>query len=155
MATFSFKSSGKTAAITAETATISQVRSPVGIKTPLQMSDKSIFAMHYDLADQVHDNLKNLILTNWGERVGLYYFGANLRELTTEFSDLDAFDEAAINRIRTAVKTWMPFVTLKNFVSDVDKVNNLSTGIIRITITYSVQQLDVQDRALQVALYVI
>ncbi len=154
MATFNFKSSGKSS--TSVTGAVpTTFEQPVGFKTPLQLSEKSIFAMHYNVADQVHDNLKNLLLTNWGERVGFYYFGANLRELTTEISNIDTFDELAIQRIRNAVSTWMPFVNLKNFSSQADTVNNNETGIVRITVTYSVPQLNIENRALQISLFVI
>ena len=111
--------------------------------------------MHYNVADQVHDNLRNLLLTNWGERLGFYEFGANLRELTTEITTVDAFDEAAIARIRDAVTKWMPFVNLKDFVSEIDSQNNEHTGIIRITITYNIPQLGIENKALKLTLFAI
>jgi phage baseplate assembly protein W len=154
MATFSFKSSGKTSSI-ATGVVPSTFELAIGFKTPLQLGEKTIFAMNYNIADQVHDNLRNLLLTNWGERLGFYYFGANLRELTTEISNVETFEELAIERIREAVSTWMPFVNLKNFSSKIDKTNNNDTGIIRIMITYSVPQLLVENRALQISLFVI
>lgn len=153
MGSYNFKSVGKKSSTPSTTPTVTPL--PIGIKTPLQLSDNNIFAMHYNLSDQVHDNLRNLLLTNWGERLGFYYFGANLRELTSEISNIDAFDSAAIDRIRNAVSTWMPFVVLKDFTSTVDNSNNLNTGIVKITVTYSVSQLNVENRALQISLYVI
>lgn len=154
MGVYSFKSSGKTASqIIDEIPSITPL--PIGISTPLRLSDNNLFAMHYNLEDQIHDNLRNLLLTNWGERVGFYYFGANLRELTTESSNLDAFDEVAIERIRTAVSTWMPFVTLNDFISEIDNRNNKNTGIVKIKITYNVPQLNIENKALQISLYVI
>ena len=154
MGSYSFKSSGKTAGqVLSEIPDFTPL--PIGIKTPLALDDKNLFAMHYSVADQVHDNLRNLLLTNWGERVGFYYFGANLRELTTDFSSIDAFDEAAIERIRKAVNMWMPFVSLNDFVSQVDNQTNKNTGIIRIKITYNISQLEIENKALQISLYVI
>lgn len=153
MGRYNFKSVGKKASTPSTTPEVTQL--PIGIKTPLQLGAENIFEMHYSLVDQIHDNLRNLLLTNWGERLGFYFFGANLRELTSEITNIDAFDEAAIGRIRTAVSTWMPFVILKDFTSAVDNSNNLNTGVIRITITYSVAQLNIENRALQISLYVI
>ena len=154
MASFNFKSSGKSSTASINSA-ISTISSPIGVKTPLQLGDKDIFAMHYNLADQVHDNLRNLLLTNWGERLGFYYFGANLRELTTEISNIDTFDELAIQRIKDACSSWMPFVNLKNFVSKIDDSSDNKTGVIKITITYSIPQLFIENRALQISLFVI
>jgi phage baseplate assembly protein W len=154
MGTYSFKSSGKSA----EQLNIELPKRtilPIGIRTPLRLDDKNLFAMHYNVADQIHDNLRNLLLTNWGERIGFYDFGANLQELTTELSNIDAFDEEAINRIKNSVSKWMPFVSLNNFVSEVDNERNKNAGIIKIAITYSVPELGVENKALQISLYVI
>ncbi len=83
MGSFNFKSSGQTQEQKLiETLTVS--KTPIGIKTPLQISDgenTEILVTYDNLADTVNDNLRNLLLTNWGERVGLYDFGANLRPL--------------------------------------------------------------------------
>jgi len=153
MGSYNFKSVGKKAS----TPSIDVETTPtaIGIKTPLQLSEANIFAMHYNLPDQIHDNLRNLLLTNWGERLGAYNFGANLRELTSEVSNLDDFDEIAIDRIKSAVSTWMPFVVLKEFTSSIDNSNNLNTGITKITVTYNIPQLGIENKALQVSLYVI
>jgi phage baseplate assembly protein W len=154
MSVYNFKSSGKTAVKSKEEITVF-TRNPVGIKTPLRLNDNNLFAMHYDNADQVHDNLRNLLLTNWGERLGFYYFGANLRDLTSELSSLDAFDSEAIQRIKDSVSTWMPFVSLKDFSSRFDREENENVGILKIAITYNVPQLKIENRALQISLHVI
>ena len=111
--------------------------------------------MSYNLADQVHDNLRNLLQTNWGERLGFYDFGANLRPLTTEFVSQDDFDSQAIERIAAAVGRWMPYVSLDEFLSDIDRTENKNTAVIRITITYSISALNVLKKSLQVTLYAI
>jgi len=154
MGTYSFTSSGKTnTQISKEIVKATPL--PIGIKTPLQLDDKNLFVMHYKIEDQVHDNLKNLLLTNWGERVGFYYFGANLKELTTEISSNEEFDNEVISRIRNAVTTWMPFITLNDFISNIDDENNKNLGIVKIMITYNVPQLNIENKALQISLYVI
>lgn len=154
MGTYNFKSSGKSVEqLNIELPTRTSL--PIGIRTPLRLDDKNLFAMTYLVSEQVHDNLRNLLLTNWGERLGFYNFGANLRELTSELSNIDAFDEEAISRIRSAVTKWMPFVILKDFVSEIDNERNKNTGIVKISITYSVPQLGVENKALQISLYVI
>lgn len=155
MATYSFKSVGQTQSDREDTS-LAQTALPIGIKTPLRLgTNEGLLAMNYTMADQVHDNLRNLILTNWGERLGIYAFGANLRELTTEFVSSEDFDTRAIQRIRDAVSKWMPYVNLQFFSSDVDRINNKNTAIINITITYDVPTLGVKDKKLQVVLYVI
>ena len=155
MAAYSFKSVGKTREQIAEE-TLEVSRIPFGIKTPLALgTSEGIFAMNYSLADQFADNLKNLLLTNWGERLGLYQFGANLKPLTTEFVSQDDFDSEAIVRIKDAVEKWMPFVDLEDFSSEVDRLENKNTGIIKISITYNVPLINVSRKGLQIVLYVV
>ena len=155
MGSYSFKSSGKTT----EKNLIERIEStrlPVGIKTPLELSSgdsPEIFVMRYSLIDTVKDNLRNLLLTNWGERLGFYKFGANLRPLLTDYVSQDDFDSAAIQRIGSAVSAWMPYVSLDNFLSTVDKTAQVR-GIVKITIaiSYTVPDLDSNTRSLELTL---
>ena len=155
MGTFNFKSSGKTQEqklVEAVTKTVV----PIGIKTPLRLGEQEgIFAMHNSLEDQVHDNLRNLLQTNFGEHLGIYDFGANLRPLAAEFATGDDFDAQAVQRISSAVARWMPYVSLEDFLSETDRTENQNTGVIKITITYTVPALKTAKKALQVVLYVI
>lgn len=129
----------------------------IGIKTPLQLGNGEIFSMNTNMSDQMADNFRNLLLTNFGERLGLYDFGANLRELLTEYNNKNDFDQEAINRITIAVNKWMPFITLTNFESSVNESKNHSLGLASITITvnYIIQQISSQERQIKVNLFVI
>jgi len=153
MGSYSFKSSGKTQ----EQQLVEQLSSsptPIGIKTPLRLGTaEGIFGMHYNLPDQVHDNLRNLLLTNWGEHIGIYDFGANLRPLMSDFTTQDDFDSQAVERINKAVSRWMPFVSLEDFSSNVDRTENKNTAVVKITVTYTIPALNTGKRALQVSLY--
>jgi phage baseplate assembly protein W len=130
---------------------------PIGIKTPVEPdpSENGIFLMNTDIKAQVADNLRNLILTNWGERLGNYFLGANLRPLLVDFSSKDDFDQEAMVRINTAISRWMPFVTPVAFESVVDNVNNVYTGIVKLTLIYSVTSLGINNAKLEVTLFVI
>lgn len=155
--TINFKSVGLTGQ--QQLSSLSQVPSivPVGIKTPLRLGSKyGILDMHLNMTDTAADNLRNLILTNWGERLGQYFLGANLRPLTTEYSSQDDFDSEAVIRIKTAVGMWMPYVQLIDYVSSFETFNvSSSTGVINIKITYSIPMLAALDKKLSVNLYVI
>lgn len=153
MSVYKFKSSGRTASLN-QIEALQVTTLPVGIKTPLSIGDRDLFAMHYNNEDQLHDNLRNLILTNWGERLGIYEFGANLKELTSEFTDIDSFDEQAITRIKNTVSRWMPFISLRNFASSINREENRSVGILKILITYDIPRLGIQNKSLQISMYV-
>lgn len=156
MGTISFRSVGTTRSTRKDNA-LNVTATPIGIKTPLiPGGDEGIFAMNYVLADQVHDNLRNLLMTNFGERLGLYDFGANLRPLLSEYVSQEDFDASAVERISGAVSRWMPYISLENFLSEINRNGN-STGlaVIRLTITYNIPTLNVLRRALEVTLYVL
>jgi len=105
---------------------------PIGIGFPLVVGSPN---HNYTTTAQVHDNLRNLILTMKGERIMQPTFGSDIYLLLFEnIYDQQLTDSATI-AIKSAVATWMPFVTINNVdvTSDVD--NNKTT----IQILYSVQ----------------
>lgn len=129
---------------------------PIGFKTPLETDDgSSVFKMHYNLADQITDNLRNLILTNHGERLAFYDFGANIRPLLTDFSNKDSFDSEAMTRIKKAVSKFMPFVELIGYESKIDRLENVYTGLIKILIIYKSQLANIGETGLEVTLFIV
>jgi phage baseplate assembly protein W len=92
-------------------------------------------------------------MTNHGERLGLYDFGANLRELSFE-SGQDDFDSQAVIRIKTTVNKYMPFVNLSTFESKPtpNKAGNIDR--VDIKITYNVPRLGVRQRELIATIFV-
>lgn len=153
MGSYSFKAAGKTQTQrTSEQVNASSI--PIGVKTPLELgSSDGILLMHHALSDQVHDNLRNLLLTNFGERLGLYNFGANLRPLTSEWSSLDEFDSQAMERISSAIQRWMSYISLENYISRLDTTETKGT-IVRVVITYNIPTLNVTGKSLEIALKV-
>lgn len=129
---------------------------PFGFKTPLEFDYRgdSIFKMHYNLADQISDNLRNLILTNNGERLAFYNFGANLRPLLTEFANKEAFDAEVMKRIKKTTSIYMPYVELIGYESKADRIENDSTGIIKILIAYAAPDAGLKESLLEVGLFV-
>lgn len=154
MGAFSFKSSGTTQAdAVANALVVSPV--PIGIRTPVALGDDDLLVMTTDLTTQLTDNLRNLVLTNWGERLGFYDFGANLRPLMTELVALEDFDTQAISRIRSAVQRWMPYIDLQDFLSTTERSGNKNTAVIQLAISFNIPSLKVVGRKLQVTLYAI
>ena len=157
MANISFKNVGIKTFETNKTNIVDNSVIPFGIKTPLEFGEdgNGFLKMNTDVGTQLLDNLKNLLLTNWGDRVGLYQYGANLQELVADFSSQENFDSEAMLRINTAVSQWMPYVDLIGFSSEPSYENNRYTGVIRITIEYSIPQVQVYNKQIVVTLYVV
>lgn len=159
MGKFTFKSVGQTQTQN-QTNKITTSQMPIGIVTPPHAADDgSLIQVTYSLADQIKYNLHDLVLTNWGERLGLYDFGANLKPLCSEYQTQDDFDNNAMDRIKNAITKWMPYVDLEDYASTIDEpLDTRSTYITRrvtITITYSVSQLNIQRQGLVITLNVL
>jgi len=107
--------------------------------------------MSYDVGVQMKNNLRDLLMTNWAERVGRYDYGANLQPLVTEYENgKDAFDEAAMNRISTAVQNYMPYVSLENFESNQTYSESTGVGNVVVFVDYSIPRAQVTTTRLRV-----
>ena len=128
-----------------------------GIQTPLKLGadGDGLFVMNTTLADQVQDNLRNLLLTNHGERLGLYDYGADLIPLVTEFNSYSVFQDEAMVRINTAVTKYMRYLQLDGFAAEPFFEDNRYTGIIKVMVKYSVPAAGINNRVLEVTLRVI
>lgn len=128
---------------------------PIGIKTPLSLGQKSdgIFSMHFTLSDQIQDNFRNLLLTNHGERLGFYDFGANLRSLAFELAP-DQFETEAMRRIKSAVSKYMPYLVLQTFEHSIDHNQNENVAKIRLRIVYDIPRLNVQSKGIELSFFV-
>lgn len=128
---------------------------PIGIKTPVELGSSAdgIFKMHISLTDQIQDNLRNLLLTNRGERLAFYDFGASLKELSLELAAED-FENEAMSRIKRTVTKYMPYVDLQSFEYTIDRNQNESTGKVKMRIVYAVPTIGVQQKGLELMFYV-
>ncbi len=151
---YSFKSAGRQLELQRKLVRDGPERPPVGIKTPVALSEdgKSFIEMHQNYPDQIHDNLKNLILTNHGERLGLPDFGANLTELTFEMQDEGGQGEA-MSRVSAAVRKFMPYVSLETFSPVVEHFDNKEVAKIGMIIGYRIPRLQTKLRQLEVILF--
>ena len=161
MAKYSFKSSGFTTKNFGQ-AVDRITQKPIGIKTPLALSKASqdrLFSMHYNLGDQIHDNLRNLLLTNPGERLGRPDFGAGLREMTFEMSANSNYESQVMGRIKASVDKYMPFIELENFGLDriSAKPHDMASSMskVKIMIEYNVTKLGIIGRQLEIILHTV
>lgn len=150
--TYSFKSVGMTNVEVADQTTIAGRVTPIGIMTPVQYSTgDGLFAMHTDVVKNIQDNFKNLLLTNHGERLGLYDFGANLRPLIFELGKAD-FDAIAIRRINKAISKYMPFIEPLTFETFDDGMVEQNLATVRLRVTYNIPRLNVYEKGIEIIL---
>ena len=81
----------------------------IGISLPLEYGTQGFFNQTKTTLQQVSHNIKNLLLTQKGERLGNPTFGSNLMRVLFEpdNQDIEAKVEEAI---RSAITEWLPFV---------------------------------------------
>jgi phage baseplate assembly protein W len=96
---------------------------PIGFTLPFSKSSGSIgyFKTTEDELSAVGENLKSLILTNWGERPMHFNLGCNLREFLFENERSAQMKSAIGDRVMSQVAKWMPFVS-------VDELNIVFSG---------------------------
>lgn len=133
---FKFKSSGIRTDNRQFTPKVSVKRS-FGIKTPMEVGD-DIFKMHTNPIRQIADNFRNLIMTNHGERLGLYDYGANLNSLAFEYGNLPDFETIAGEAIIIAASKYIPNINIVNVTTkniDINEKNELNRiGLTKITV---------------------
>ena len=119
---------------------------PVGIKTPMSIGD-GLFAMHKDPGSAIADNFRNLVMTNFGERLGRYEYGTNLRATLFELSALPDFETRVGQIIIDAAQRYIPQISISGVnveqidASDKFNRNNLGLAVVKITIAYTIPVL--------------
>jgi phage baseplate assembly protein W len=114
--------------------------------------------MHYEVADQIQDNLRNLMMTNPGERLGRPDYGAGLRELTMEMLATDDFESILMNRIKMTVDKYLPIVELSNFTLEdiTTEAYTLQSSMakVEVIIDYNVPRFQIINKKLAITLFV-
>tara|TARA_B100001564_G_C20184562_1_gene465570 strand:+ start:39 stop:446 length:408 start_codon:yes stop_codon:yes gene_type:complete len=91
----------------------------IGLSFPLGFVGDRFFNRTKTIEEQAEHNLRNLLLTNIGERVNQPEFGSRLLSVVFEFKD-DTLIEEVINE---AVDKWLPYITINEVVTVVDATN--------------------------------
>lgn len=129
---------------------IERSEEPIGIVTPINTSSRfGLFNMHTRVLDVINDNLKNLLLTNYGERVMFPDFGANLKSLLFEQEGPD-LEESIARNIMTSVEKYMPFINLQDLDIEFEKdAYDNTTNLAIVKITYNVEGINDKTLALE------
>jgi len=107
--------------------------SKVGITLPIGHSREGFFNQSHTLIVQTISNLKNLLLTVKGERVGQPSFGSDIYNILFDNYNSE-FDLKVERAIKDSVATWLPHVLINNIIIDSEPDNNL----VRISISFSI-----------------
>ena len=118
---FNFKSSGVRTSDRRFTTKKTHLR-PIGIKTPLELEDNE-FKTHNNPIRQLSDNFRNLMMTNNGERLGRFSFGANLKSLVYEYSNSPQFEQIIAESIVQVTQENIPTISIQSVESSIIDIN--------------------------------
>ena len=110
----------------------------VGIKLPFRFGTTGFFNQSKTVKEQSFSNLKNLILTIKGERVGQPEFGCDVHRIIFE-PITDTTGESIEEAVRDAVSIWLPHITVHNVYVSID---DQDTNKILLSFEYSVNVED-------------
>ena len=102
----------------------------IGLALPIKPDDNNVFSLTKNSYDQVRHNLRNLLLTNVGERVYQPEFGSRLRELCFEQLD-ESLPQRVEDEVRRAVNFWLPYVNIVE-VETLTQEDNKSKIFVRV-----------------------
>tara|TARA_R110000803_G_scaffold137168_2_gene204136 strand:- start:2862 stop:3374 length:513 start_codon:yes stop_codon:yes gene_type:complete len=110
----------------------------IGVSLPLGHGNEGFFAKTKTTLDQARHNIRNLLLTIKGERLGNPTFGSDLYRVLFEPDDgniASSVEEA----IREAMGEWLPYINIKSI--DVTTSGELQNAVnVRIDFTINVDQ---------------
>jgi len=103
----------------------------IGLELPMQHNDvKGFFPGTSTTLSQAGSNLKNLLLTNKGERVGHPTFGADLLLVLFEPMSENLLDRVK-ESINEAIAEWLPYISINKLEIEPDEseINQLNINI--------------------------
>ena len=111
----------------------------IGLDLPLhkEHGPSGYFATTKTTVEAVKNNIRNLLLTNRGERVFQPLIGLNLRQFLFEQITPDTVF-AIQNDIRDTINLWLPFVLIENIQVDEDKAN---TNALVVKVDFRIQKV--------------
>jgi hypothetical protein len=108
--------------------------SKIGIVFPIRNSQDGYFATSGTILAQTKTNLKNLLLTVKGERLGQPEFGCEIFNLLFENFDPD-LEKKLEASIKDAVSEWLPHVHIINLIIDAQEDENY----LSISLSYGIE----------------
>ena len=110
----------------------------VGVTLPLRRGITGHFRQAKTIREQVYSNMKNLILTAKGERLGQPDFGCDVNRII--FEPISESTKASIEEsVKDAIATWLSYVTIQNVIVSLDEQD---TNKIILSVEYAI---DVED----------
>ena len=100
----------------------------IGIELPLNHNKEGFFKQTKTSLEQTKSNIKNLLLTRRGERLGNPTFGSDLFAVLFE-QEGDDIESKVEETIRSAMSEWLPFVIINNIETKFSTTNKNAINV--------------------------
>tara|TARA_R100001244_G_C5125516_1_gene124474 strand:+ start:147 stop:563 length:417 start_codon:yes stop_codon:yes gene_type:complete len=110
----------------------------IGISLPLVHGTQGFFNKTKTTLEQTKSNIKNLLLTVRGERIGNPTFGSDLKRILFEPDAGDLGDKIE-ETIRASMGEWLPFVRIKS-IKTTSSERNPNLLNVKLQFTINVDQ---------------
>lgn len=109
----------------------------VSIAYPLRYGSTGAFEMTETTLDAIKVDIRLLVMTNYGERVIHYDFGANLRPIL--FNQAPDVKQRIYDAITNSIEKWMPFVAINSIKIETSEDNpTVGSNAVNVDIDFSV-----------------
>lgn len=104
-----------------------------GITLPVMNGNNGMFNQSFSSFEAAKSNLKNLLLTNKGERILQPNFGTGLQELLFEQLTDGMLEEKIETAITDSVNFWLPYIDIEEIEVDMtDEMKDRNTAGIKL-----------------------
>lgn len=110
-----------------------------GVSFPLEITANNSGYKLAEIKEVVRFNLKNIVLTNPGERVMIPSFGVGIQAALFEFVSYDLLENFSI-RIKDQVQQYAPYVTIRELI-----LNPINEQTINIRLSYIIDFVQIVD----------
>ena len=123
----------------------------IGLKFPLDYGSDGFFSRTKTALEQARYNIKNLLLTQKGERLGNPTFGSDLHKTLFEMEggELESNIEESI---RSAISEFLPFINVENVESTFSSTNKNAVNV-RIKFTLNIDTTSQEELSLDFGNY--
>ena len=123
----------------------------IGLELPMTHVLLGFFSRTKTALEQAKSNIKNLLLTNKGERLGNPTFGTNLLPLvfSQENTDLESRVE---EEIRASMGEFLPFINIVSIETNFSETNK-NTAIVNVRFTLDVDATSEENLELDFSNY--
>ena len=105
----------------------------IGLQLPLTYGSTGFFERTGKTIDQSRHNIKNLLLTKKGERLGNPLFGSDLYRVIFE-QEGDDLENKVEEAIRSSINEWLPFIEIESVETNFSTTNR---NAINVTIRFA------------------